>query len=103
MIRSSFRLLIDAEGVSTWITKSGCDFRRIHSYLLHNYSTICDNRLNRRGCVIHHDVNQQAWSWRRSAVSDPCSAYLTNSVIKGQGSITTFPDSPTEYTIVKIG
>src|SRR5438132_201829 len=99
----SGRLLVQADDVSRRVAEPCRNFRRVGANRLDDLTAIRDNRVERRGDVVDHDVNQKTWLRRRGASTYPRSAHLPDSVVKGGPSVTALPDGPGKDLFVEIG
>jgi len=98
-----FWLLIQANDVSSGITKAGGDLGSVGADGLNNLTTVFDDQIGSRLYAIHHDVKKQTGPVRRRPPNDPCSTDLADAIIKGDTAITTSSHIPAEDLFVEFG
>lgn len=53
-------LLVEADDISSRVSKPRGDFRSVHTDLLNDFPSVCSQRINGRGEIVNHDVEHES-------------------------------------------
>lgn len=94
-------LLVEADHVAPGIAKARGDFRRVRADRLHELAAGSDDRVNRGGHAINHDVDEQPGRRRRRPPRDPGAAHFPHAIIEGGRAVTALSDPPAENLFIE--
>lgn len=96
------RFLIESHDVSRRISEPCSNLGRVCADRLYDLAPVSSNRIEHLSNVIHHDVEEKAWSSTRRPSEHPCAAHLSSGVIECKFPVSAGPNVPTKDMLVEI-